>query len=363
MPSYTQIVLALVASVHATHLTLNDYTVLKNAVNNPPACGIGYQHLDVNKITAIAGIGGNYDSKCGSCVQVCGSSSCGYLLVVDGCAGSDHIDISTVAGPSIVGSDTGNHDVTMKFVDSSNCGGIWDGQGMDVAFPDGGAPANWAKLNSGGGGDGGYQAPATSPSSVAVQNVAPAPSAAPAPSTAPEVPSPYVAPEPEVQQTPSVQQPPSVEQEPVPSSTAEVAPPETPYPAVQQPQPTPSAAAPSSFTTVTTKTVPTPSPAAPAEYYEEPSAPTTASIETPVDSVHIPTPSGGAFYEASPTSVPTPSSVAVGTATYVVPTANTSHFTPSPSPAVPLFTGAASKNTAMPVVAGSLLAGFMALLF
>lgn len=109
-----------------TDATQHDYPSLADgsAKYNPPWCEMGYDSLDLNSITAYCAI---EKSQCGTCLNVCGSVGCKYMLVIDQCArGPDGLlDLSTGAGMEICGSDTGHADVTATQVDARNCLHIW----------------------------------------------------------------------------------------------------------------------------------------------------------------------------------------------------------------------------------------------
>lgn len=67
--------------------------------------------------------------SCGDGLRVCGSVSCKNLLVIDQTTVSpNNLDISTAAGQSIVGSDTGRFVVDVTKVDPTLCRGIWNGK-------------------------------------------------------------------------------------------------------------------------------------------------------------------------------------------------------------------------------------------
>src|SRR4051812_31609469 len=63
--------------------TPEDYPVFgPSAINNPPFCGMPYGELDLNRITAVPGIG--FDG-CYTCLKVSNaedSSKCVYVMVV-----------------------------------------------------------------------------------------------------------------------------------------------------------------------------------------------------------------------------------------------------------------------------------------
>jgi len=109
-------------------LTLNDYPSFADgrADNNPPTCGMSYKDLNLDRITALGGLVAGSD--CGKCAHVCGSAGCEYFLVVDLCTlEAGHLDISTGGGMGVVGCDTGVYQVSVEYVDQSNCAGIWNG--------------------------------------------------------------------------------------------------------------------------------------------------------------------------------------------------------------------------------------------
>lgn len=107
-------------------LTLHDYPSMAAAVNNPPACMVPWSSLDLDRITALGGLA---DAQCGTCARVCGSAGCETLLIVDRAAQPGQLDISTGAGPKIVGDTTGRHRVTMKILGGARaCHGIWNGK-------------------------------------------------------------------------------------------------------------------------------------------------------------------------------------------------------------------------------------------
>ncbi|KAK3079932.1 hypothetical protein LTS18_003560 [Coniosporium uncinatum] len=109
-----------------TTLTLNIYEILRYADNNPSYCEIKYRDLDLSRITAL-GYGGQ--NNCSMCVHVCGGAGCQYLMVVDQCyVTSNHLDVSTMAGWGVVGSDTGNWVVDVQVVGTEMGRGIWNGR-------------------------------------------------------------------------------------------------------------------------------------------------------------------------------------------------------------------------------------------
>ncbi|KAH7042685.1 hypothetical protein B0J12DRAFT_205918 [Macrophomina phaseolina] len=110
-----------------TDATLHDYPSMAGGAgaNNPPWCEVAYAGLDLNSITAYCAID---KSTCGTCLEVCGSVGCKYMLAIDQCSRGDGLlDISTGAGMEICGSDTGHHQVKATQVDAAKCQHIWDG--------------------------------------------------------------------------------------------------------------------------------------------------------------------------------------------------------------------------------------------
>lgn len=109
----------------STDATLHDYLSYADgrAEGNPPWCEVSYNSLDLDSVTAYCDID---KTTCGTCLNVCGSNGCKYLLAIDRCTRSDGLlDISTGAGGDICGSETGHHQVTVEKVSASNCLHIW----------------------------------------------------------------------------------------------------------------------------------------------------------------------------------------------------------------------------------------------
>lgn len=113
-------------------LTLSDYPSKRNSTytDNPPFCQVHWADLDLKRITAQGAMSlkeGRHN--CGDCLRVCGSVGCKNLLVVDQTTVSpNHLDISTAAGPAIVGLDTGRFVVDVTKVEPTLCRGIWNGK-------------------------------------------------------------------------------------------------------------------------------------------------------------------------------------------------------------------------------------------
>ncbi|CAG8487519.1 474_t:CDS:2 [Ambispora leptoticha] len=105
-------------------ITPEDYPVFgPKAVNNPPFCGMPYAELDLNRITAVEGLG---QGGCGTCLKVTSlddSSKSVFVLAVD--QGGQGLDLSTGAFMVLFGQDQSPAGASWSPVDGSNCNGIW----------------------------------------------------------------------------------------------------------------------------------------------------------------------------------------------------------------------------------------------
>ncbi|KAI9786954.1 MAG: hypothetical protein M1839_005185 [Geoglossum umbratile] len=105
-------------------ITVEDYPVFgPHAPNNPPFCGMPYDSLDLNRITAVQDL---TRSECGTCIRVCGTVGCANVLAVD--RGGIGLDLSTGISERVIGNKDGRGRATWKKVDKSACKGIWDGR-------------------------------------------------------------------------------------------------------------------------------------------------------------------------------------------------------------------------------------------
>jgi len=71
-----------------------------NSPDNPPYCGMAWDSLDLNLVTAAEGL---TKDQCGTCLLVCGAepNGCEYILVVD--RGGRNLDLSTGISGHIIG--------------------------------------------------------------------------------------------------------------------------------------------------------------------------------------------------------------------------------------------------------------------
>jgi hypothetical protein len=105
-------------------ITVEDYPVFgPNAPHNPPFCGMPYDSLDLNRITAVQDLS---QHECGTCIHVCGAAGCANVLAVD--RGGIGLDLSTGISVSVIGNKDGRGHATWKKVDKAACHGIWDGR-------------------------------------------------------------------------------------------------------------------------------------------------------------------------------------------------------------------------------------------
>lgn len=330
-------------------LTLNDYPSFADgrADNNPPTCGMSYKDLNLDKITALGGL--IIGSDCGKCARVCGDVGCQDLLVVDLCTlENGHLDISTGAGNAIVGSDTGRWQVSVEYVDQSNCEGIWNGKMFWDWEKPSGELANLYNLQ--GGAD-----------SVPKSSMAAVAESTPCTTTQAPVYTPAYTPTPTPTSETQVYTQPATSEAPVytPAPTSE-APVYTPAPETSSPAPvvysTPEAVSspapvystPEIYSTQAAEAYSTPAAAstpvyssAEVEAYssalpvyapEKSAEVSYASFQIAVSSGYVtPTASGTGYYPS-------------GTGSVTYPSSSTKPYS-SPSPSVIQFTGAASSNT------------------
>lgn len=162
-----------------TDATLHDYMSYSSGVadSNPPWCEVSYASLDLSSVTAYGSV---TKDSCGDCLEVCGSTGCKHLLVIDQCSRGDGglLDISTGAGQQICGAITGHCSVTAKAVDASHCSHIWDGK---MFFPYTPFYGGFSKLKQIVDGKGG----AAAGSSAAVETSTPLPTSTVAPTFVP----------------------------------------------------------------------------------------------------------------------------------------------------------------------------------
>ncbi|KAI9864620.1 MAG: hypothetical protein M1813_003109 [Trichoglossum hirsutum] len=105
-------------------ISVEDYPVFgPHSPNNPPFCGMPYDSLNLNLITAVATL---TKSECGTCLEVCAKVGCANVLAVD--HGGAGLDLSTGISKKVIGNDNGRGFARWKPVAKSKCKGIWDGR-------------------------------------------------------------------------------------------------------------------------------------------------------------------------------------------------------------------------------------------
>ncbi|MCJ1335860.1 hypothetical protein MMC09_001134 [Bachmanniomyces sp. S44760] len=103
-------------------ITMNDYSILEYADDNPCYCGIQYSSLQTDAIAAVEGLS---KGDCGTCLKVCGAVGCVTLLAVD--QGGRGLDISTGAQYGVLGADNDIGEASWEEIDREMCQGIWNG--------------------------------------------------------------------------------------------------------------------------------------------------------------------------------------------------------------------------------------------
>ncbi|KAH0542430.1 hypothetical protein FGG08_003185 [Glutinoglossum americanum] len=105
-------------------ITVEDYPVFgPKSPNNPPFCGMPYDSLNLNLITAVQSL---TQAECGTCLEVCGSAGCANVLAVD--KGGVGLDLSTGISKKVIGNNNGRGNAKWKPVAKAKCKGIWDGR-------------------------------------------------------------------------------------------------------------------------------------------------------------------------------------------------------------------------------------------
>ncbi|KAI9227096.1 MAG: hypothetical protein DHS80DRAFT_32114 [Piptocephalis tieghemiana] len=109
-------------------ITPHDYVGLGQTAlaNNPPACGMPYSSLDINRITAVENL--NAATDCGACVEITNTndpSKKAHVLAVD--RGGRGLDVSTTTFNQLFGTMLDPSPASWKTVDKSNCADIIKG--------------------------------------------------------------------------------------------------------------------------------------------------------------------------------------------------------------------------------------------